>query len=93
MVTLDPNAPQLKAAQKWIDAYITRDIDEISAVCSKDYTHQTLPRSLGLPEETRAEYIQRCGGLLPSFTNFDVCIHRWVTGLQARRLIATAPTR
>ena len=74
MATFDANTPQLMAAQKWVDAYGTRDIGQIGAVSSKDYQHQTLPKSIGLPEEGRDEYIKRCGGLLPSFTKFEVRI-------------------
>ena len=74
MTTIDTTTPQLKVAQKWIDAYISLDIEKIKTVASKNYRHQTLPKSTGLPEETKEEYIQRYGGLLPVFTKFDVRI-------------------
>jgi len=80
--TFDANTPQLKAAQKWVDAYGTRDLSEIGAVSSKDYVHQTLPKSMGLPEEGKEVYTKRLEGLLPSFTNFDVRIQRRVTALR-----------
>jgi len=82
MSIFNPNTPQLKATQKLIDAYTTRDISKIGAVFSRDYRHQTLPKSIGPPEEGREEYIKRCGGLLPSFTKFEVRIQRWVTILR-----------
>jgi len=88
MALFDPNSPQLKAAHDWIDAYLTRDIDRIGAVASRDYTHQTLPKSIGLPEERREEYIKRCGGLLPTFTNFEVRIQR---RLKTPRLTSATP--
>ena len=72
MITFDPNTPQLKATQKWIDACLTRDTGKIRSVFSKNYKHQTLPKSMGLPEEGREEYIKRCEGLFPSFTGFEV---------------------
>ena len=70
--TIDPVTPQLKAARKWIDAYITLDINEIDGLFPKDYKHLTLPKSMGLPEETKEEYLQRYGGFLPAFTKFEV---------------------
>ena len=76
MATFDPATPQLQAAQKWIDAYVTRDIGKIGATLSKNYKHQLLPKSMGLPEEGREEYIKKRGELLPSFTKFEVRIQR-----------------
>ena len=58
---VNANAPQLKAAQKWIDAYVALDAEKINTVFSKNYKHQTFPKSLGLPEETKEEYFQRFG--------------------------------
>jgi len=82
MAAFTPNTPQLKAAQEWVDAYGTRDIDKISETCSKNYTHQTLPKSMGLSEETKEEYIKRCGGLLPLFTKFEVRIQSRVIAIR-----------
>ena len=75
MATIDTSTPQLKVAQKWIDGCIALDANRISALFSKNYTHQTLPKSVGIPEEGREEYVQRLRGvLLPMFIKFDVRI-------------------
>jgi len=74
MVVIDASSPQLKVLQKWIDAYVAIDLDEIKAVTSKKYKHQTLPKSIGLPEETKEEYTQRLAVMLPMFTKFEVRI-------------------
>jgi len=75
MVTIDASTPQLKAAQKWIDAYAAIDFGKIDAVTAKNYKHQTLPKSIGLPEETKEEYTKRLSGMLPLFTKFEVRVH------------------
>jgi len=55
------------------EAYAAIDLGKIDMVTSKIYKHQTLPKSIGLPEETKEEYIQRLAGTLPLFTKFEVC--------------------
>ena len=62
---IDANTPQLKAAQKWIGAYVSLDAGNINMVFSEGYKRQTFPKSLGLPEETKEEYFQRCRGGWP----------------------------
>lgn len=74
MVVIDTGTPQLKVAQRWIDAYVALDTNKISTLFSKNYRHQMLPKSIGLPEETEEEYIQRLGVMLPVFVKFDVRI-------------------
>lgn len=76
MATIDASTPQLRVAQRWIDAYAALDTNKINSLFSKDYKHQTLPKSTGLPEETKEEYIKRFGELLPVFTKFQVRIPR-----------------
>ena len=79
MVAIDVSTPQLKVTQKWIDAYVAIDLDKINAVTSKNYKHQTLPKSIGLPEETKEEYTRRLAGMLPLFTKFEVRVQHWTT--------------
>lgn len=76
MATIGGSTPQLKFAQRWIDAHLARDC-KIDGLFSKDYKHQTLPESLGLPEETREEYMKRYEGILHVVTEMGVRIqHR-----------------
>jgi len=72
MVTIDASTPQLKVVQKWIDAYIALDVGKIDPLFSKGYKHQILPKSIGLGEETKEEYAQRFGRVLPVFSKFEV---------------------
>lgn len=73
------STPQLKTTQKWIDAYIALDMKKISGLLSKNYKHETSPKTLGIPEETKDEYLQRLGGMIPSFIKLDVCAQRRIT--------------
>lgn len=82
MVHIDASTPQLEVVQKWFDAYISLDINRINALLSKNYKHQTSPKSVGLPEETKEEYIKRLGGMLPVFIKFDVRIQHQATALK-----------
>jgi len=92
MVSIDVSTPQLKATQKWIEAYAAIDLGKINVVTSKNYKHQTLPKSIGLPEETKEEYIRRLTGTLPLFTKFEV--RPTLDGRpRTRRLISTLSLR
>lgn len=83
MATIDTSTPQLKIAQKWIDACVSLDANKISALCSRDYKHQVLPKCLGLPEETREEFTLRLvGTLLPMSIKFDVRVHHQIIALK-----------
>ena len=53
------------------------DISKIELVLSKNYIHETFPKSIGLPDETKEEYIKRYEEMLSSFTMIEVRIqHR-----------------
>ena len=72
MADINTTTPQLKAVKRWIDAYASFDIQKIDSLFSRNFKHQTLPKSLGRAEETREDYIARLGGVLPMFTSFRV---------------------
>ena len=74
MATINANTPQLEAVQRWIDGYCSLDLRRIELLFSKVFKHQTLPKSLVRPEETREAYLKRFGEALPMFTSFNVCI-------------------
>lgn len=74
MATINPTTPQLKLVKGWVDAHLALDIDKISAVLSKDYKHQRLPKTTGHLEETREEFVKRLAGSMAAFTEFNVCV-------------------
>ena len=78
MADINTTTPQLKAVKRWIDAYASLDIQKIDSLFSRNFKHQTLPKSLGRDEETREDYIVRLGRVLPMFTSFRVRTWRWI---------------
>ena len=80
MVNIEATTPQLKVFQKWIDAFSSLDITEIDPILSKNYIYETFPKSIGLPDETKEEFIKRYKGTLTLFTKIEVRIqHRRTT--------------
>ena len=72
--TIDAKTPQLKVVKAWFDAFIAHDSSKIGAVLSKDFAYQTLPESIGLPEETKEQHIQRYERALTMINKFEVRI-------------------
>ena len=77
MVNIDPTTPQLKALKKWIDAFDSLDASKIGPILSKNYIHETFPKSIGLPDETKEEHIKRYKETLPAMRKIDVRIRQW----------------
>ena len=74
MVNIDASTPQLKVLQKWLNAFDSLDANNLDPVLSKNYRHETFPKSIGLPEEGKEEHIERYKKTLPSLSKFGVCI-------------------
>ena len=74
MVNIDATTPQLKVFQKWIDVFPSLDITRIDPFLSRNYIHETFPKSIGLPDETKEEYIERYTRTLSSITKIEVRI-------------------
>ena len=74
MVNIDASTPQLRVVKKWFEAYASLDVDKPEPLLSKDYKQQTLPKSIGLPDETKEEHLKRFRGMSPSITKLEVRI-------------------
>ena len=74
MVNVNANTPQLKALKRWLDAFESLDASKIGPTLSKNYIHETFPKSIGLPDETKEEYIERYTRTLSSITKIEVRI-------------------
>ena len=72
MANVDTSTPQLKLVKRWVDAYASRDAGKLAPLLSKNYKHQTFPESIGEPDETREEHLQRFGQLGPLMTELYV---------------------
>ena len=76
MANVDTNTPQLKLINQWVDAYASCDASKLAPLLSKNYKHQTFPESIGEPDETKEEHIQRFGQLGSLITKLDVRVQR-----------------
>ena len=72
MVNIEATTPQLKVFQKWIDAFSSLDITKIDPILSKNYIHETFPKSIGLPDETKEENIKRHEETLRAMSKLEV---------------------
>ena len=74
MVNIDASTPQLKLVKEWFSAYASLDAEKLEPLLSKNYKQQTLPESIGLPEETKEEHIKRFREMPSAITKLEVRI-------------------
>ena len=75
--TMNATTPQLKAVDKFYEAYRTRDVNNAGPLFSKNYTYTTLPKNPAFPDMTKAEHIARIGPIFATLTKIEVRIqHR-----------------
>ena len=72
MVNVNANTPQLKALKRWLDAFESLDASKIGPTLSKNYIHETFPKSIGLPDETKEENIKRHEETLCAMSKLEV---------------------
>ena len=53
------DSPQIKLMYEWADGFRKKDLDVIARHLHKDHRRITRPQSLGIPEQTKEEYIQQ----------------------------------
>ena len=58
------DSPQVKLLREWGRGFQTRDLGLIAKALHKDYRYVTSPKSIGRPEETREEWLERHAGVL-----------------------------
>ena len=74
MPSLDVSTPQLKAVQRWIDAYKILDIDSVKPFILADFHSRKFPEIVNLPREAKEKHIERYRELLAAVENFEVGI-------------------
>jgi hypothetical protein len=74
MANIDPTTPQLEAVKKFIDAYISLNINNVGPHISKNFTFQTFPKIDDMPDETKGTHFERYGSVLSLFTKVEVRI-------------------
>ena len=72
------DSPQLQFVRSFIQGYEMRDPNHLAKHWHKDLRRITYPRSLGLPEENREEWLQRITELISLWISFEVSYIRVV---------------
>ena len=66
------DSPQVKLMYELDSGFVKRDLDIIAKQLHKDYRHITHPRSLGMPEQTREEWLKHFAWVMSLWTENEV---------------------
>jgi len=75
MANIDATTPQLKVVKGFTNAVVSRDLNNVEPILSRDFTMRLFPKVARLPDLTKEEYLQRYGGTLALFANTEVIFH------------------
>jgi len=56
----------------WAQGFIDSDVDKIAAALHPDYTHDTFPRSLKIPQQTKEQWVESYKKIKDVLKNFRV---------------------
>ena len=76
MVVINPTTPQLKAAQRVVDAYGPRNFKDSESVFSENFKFQSFPKTANHVEETKEEHFKNYRSVLSSYARKEVGIQR-----------------
>ena len=77
-------SPQVKLIYEWGQGFEKKDPSLIAKSLHKDYRHIAYPRSLGLPEKTKEEWLERLVEIMSLWTENEVSyISRYLDPLPA----------
>ena len=62
------DSPQVKLFRESGLGFETRNLDLIAKTLHKDFRYIAYPRSLGHPEQTREQWLERCAGIIGVWT-------------------------
>lgn len=57
----------------WAQGFIDSDVDQIAAALHPDYIHDTFPRSLGIPQQNKEQWVENYKKIKDVLKNFKVC--------------------
>jgi hypothetical protein len=63
------DSPQIKLTYEWAEGFRKKDLAVISKLLHKDHRRITYPQSLGIPEQTKEEYIQQMTEIINVWTD------------------------
>lgn len=68
----DSESSQVKLMHEWGHGFVKMDVNIVAKHLHKDYRHIRYPKSLGLPDETRAEYLQNMAKVISIWIDNEV---------------------
>jgi len=68
----DLTSPQVKLITEWLQGVHEMNVDKLGNFLTDDFRRFVYPRSLGHPEQTKAEWLKEIGGAAGFATGFDV---------------------
>ena len=68
------DSPQVKLMHEWGQAFHQKDLSLIAKCLHKDFRHTSYPQSLGMPEETREEWLEHFAGIISLWTDHEVSL-------------------
>ena len=66
------DSPQVKFVHEWNQAVRNGDLDFLAKSIPKDYRNTFYPRSLGVPDQTKGEFLEYIGGFFNLWTEWEV---------------------
>lgn len=82
----NPASAQLKVMQEWRRGFQTKDMDLIAKFLHKDYRHRTYPQSLGMPEQTKEEWLEFLARDFDHWTDAQASLTRYSSNLPSLEL-------
>ncbi|KAF9785446.1 hypothetical protein BJ322DRAFT_1063262 [Thelephora terrestris] len=63
------DSPQIKLTYEWAEGFRKKDLGVIAKLLHEDHRRITYPQSLGIPEQTKEEYIQQMTEIINVWTD------------------------
>ena len=71
-IPANSGSAQVKLVLAWGEGFVKKDMDIITKSLHKDFRYTPYPRSLGLPEQTREEWIAQFTQIISLWTEVNV---------------------
>ena len=69
---INPSSPQFQLINEWNDGFATLNVELLAKPLHKDFRRVIHPKSIGLPEQNKEDWIKEITGILSFATGFDV---------------------
>ena len=68
----DLSSPQIKLITEWNEGFLQRNVDLLVKHMHKDFRRVAYPRSMGIPEQNKEEWLTEITGMLGLATGANV---------------------